>query len=55
MLTAHNGQEALDLLRTHCQPRTPHCPSLVPLDINMPLMDGFGFLKVYRLLPEAQQ
>ena len=55
VLTALNGQEALDLLRTHCQLRTPTCPALVLLDINMPLMDGFEFLNAYEQLPEAER
>lgn len=55
VLTALNGQEGLDLLRTHCQPRTPSCPTLVFLDINMPLLDGFGFLEAFQQQPAAQQ
>ena len=52
VLTALNGQEALDALRTHCQPPTPRCPALILLDINMPVMDGFGFLEAYQHHPE---
>lgn len=48
VLTALNGQEALEALRTYCQPSTPRCPVLIFLDINMPVMDGFGFLEAYQ-------
>ncbi|MDO4502616.1 MAG: EAL domain-containing protein [Coriobacteriia bacterium] len=40
-LQAANGQEALDLLKEH------HAEvSLIILDIQMPVMDGYGFLEV---------
>jgi CheY-like chemotaxis protein len=41
-----NGEEALDFLRTHqCEK-----PSLIMLDINMPVMNGFEFLEQYEFL-----
>jgi CheY-like chemotaxis protein len=43
ILTAENGQEALDQLSTIPDPR------LILLDLCMPLMDGWEFLRVLRI------
>jgi CheY-like chemotaxis protein len=58
LLLASNGQAALTLLQTHCQAARPDCPALVLLDVQMPVLDGFGFLEAYARLalphpPEA--
>ena len=46
LTTASNGVEALELLRE------PSCqPDLVILDINLPMIDGFGILERYRERP----
>jgi CheY-like chemotaxis protein len=51
LLMADNGQAGLDLLQAHCQDAQPTCPALVLLDVQMPVLDGFGFLEAYAHLP----
>lgn len=50
LVLATNGEEALQAL----QPAAPGC-TLVLLDLNMPVMDGFEFLEEYQHLPSEQQ
>jgi len=43
---AKNGKEALEYLSNHCVlPPDNNCPDIIFLDLNMPVVDGFSFLK----------
>ena len=44
-----NGQKALDYLEQN------HPPTIILLDINMPVMDGFEFLEIYQQQQHAEQ
>ncbi|MFD2247165.1 response regulator [Pontibacter ruber] len=52
ILVARNGREAITLIRQLCEAQqgNPGLPELVLLDINMPVLDGFGFLKAFEEL-----
>jgi CheY-like chemotaxis protein len=55
LLSAPNGAEGLQLLQ-HVLTRSPESsPWLVLLDVNMPVLDGFGFLHAYQQLPPAHR
>jgi CheY-like chemotaxis protein len=56
LLVARNGLEALQTLEhTYDEPDAPAEPLLVLLDVNMPVMDGIGFLETYQQHPLAQK
>ena len=48
LLIAQNGREALTALNQAS-------PSLILLDVNMPVMNGIEFLEAYVQLPQAQR
>lgn len=45
--TAANGRDALDLIK-ECFTSKENFPDVIFLDINMPIMDGFGFLEAFK-------
>jgi len=52
--TSLTGHDALNFLRTSVNGQHPQ-PNLILLDINMPGMDGWGFLEEYNKLAEDQK
>ena len=44
-----NGKEAIDFLKSSTKNKF-HIPDIILLDLSMPIMDGWDFLKEYRLI-----
>ncbi|MCI4668499.1 MAG: response regulator [Bacteroidia bacterium] len=59
IFTARNGLDALKLLRGEKKPTENHGqfvrPDLIIIDLNMPVMNAWGFLELYPSLEEAQK
>lgn len=53
LIIKKNGKEAIDYLRE--QGGGALMPSLILLDIDMPVMDGYEFLEAYTKLPRQLQ
>ncbi|HLG34547.1 MAG TPA: response regulator [Bacteroidia bacterium] len=55
LAVAHNGQEALDMLRgVNGKSKIVPTPKIILLDINMPKMNGIEFLHELRADPELK-
>jgi CheY-like chemotaxis protein len=52
--TAQNGLQAIELLNASVDNDKP-LPDIILLDLNMPIMDGFGFLDAFRNLEHPQK
>jgi CheY-like chemotaxis protein len=46
---AVNGKEAIDLINDYFQ-GSKTLPDIILLDLNMPIMDGFGFIEAFQKL-----
>ena len=54
VLVAENGEQALRMLSQACTaPEQPTCPQLILLYLNMPVLNGLGFLEAYAQMPRA--
>lgn len=54
-ISVKNGEEAIDYIKTSLQKKKNPLPDLLFVDINMPVMNGFEFIKKFGVLKEQYQ
>jgi CheY-like chemotaxis protein len=47
---ALNGEDGLEYIKKNCSDDHKSCPELILLDINMPVMNGFDFIRAFENL-----
>jgi len=54
--TANNGEEALELLDGQVAGNRP-LPNLIFVDLDMPILDGFGFIEAFKklIIPQKEK
>jgi CheY-like chemotaxis protein len=54
--TANNGEEALEFIDEHASGKRP-LPNLIFVDLDMPILDGFGFIEAFKklILPQKDK
>jgi CheY-like chemotaxis protein len=51
---AENGLEAIELLRATIETKAKPVPEIILLDIEMPIMNGWGFMEEFVKLPAEE-
>lgn len=55
LVAVTNGAQALDYLASFKEQVENSCPTLILLDLHLPILDGWAFLEIYRQLPFLQR
>src|SRR6185369_3705445 len=54
--TANNGEEALQFIDGHVSENRP-LPNVIFVDLDMPILDGFGFIEAFKklIIPQKER
>ena len=54
--TANNGEEALKVIDGHVSENRP-LPNVIFVDLDMPILDGFGFIEAFKklIIPQKER